>query len=228
MEKLSLITPIFAKLTMYVSTLLCCVEWQYSIMVTHLPPFDISVFLQLRTQHAPMHCLIVSSQTLELVIYFAFSAVDHNVTNGANATFVNGESVLLPIILLTYLVKDVSIVIEANIALEFFMAQAPCQIRGSASTVFLLTCTIFGASYFLLSRNIRTQWTFYVVRCVVTLMLPMIFLFVSKWYKLRKRDDVIPYHMFAEDQFESNYRQETNWLKNHGYLDSSASSNESQ
>ena len=29
----------------------------------------------------------------------------------------------------------------------------------------------------------------------------------SKWYKLRKRDDVIPYHMFVEDQFESNYAQ---------------------
>ena len=103
------------------------------------------------------------------------------------------------------------------------MAQAPCQIRGLVSTVFLLTCNIFGASYILLSRYIRARWIFYVVRCVVTLMLLVIFLFASKWYKLSKRDDVIPYHTFAEDEFESNYRQETNWLKNHGYFDSSAS-----
>ena len=63
---------------------------------------------------------------------------------------------------------------------------------------------------------------------MAALMFFIIFLLVSKWYKLRKRDDVIPYHMFAEDQFESDYRQEREWLKDHGYFESSASNSERQ
>ena len=35
------------------------------------------------------------------------------------------------------------------------------------------------------------------------------FLIVSRRYKLRMRSDVIPYHMFAENQFESNYMNKT-------------------
>ena len=46
----------------------------------------------------------------------------------------------------------------------------------------------------------------------------MLFVFVAKRYKLRVRNEVIPYHMFAEDQFESNYRQERDYLKTIGWL----------
>ena len=191
-------------------------------MPTLLSHFDISFLLQLRTQYMVRRigigiCLIVSSHIFELVIYFTLS--HHNITNGTNATFVNGESEAFPLTEMSYLVRYPSIVIAGAITMEFCMAQAPCQVRGLVSAVFLLTSGIFVALYVLLHHYILIRWIFYSVRCVVTLVLFVIFLFVSKWYKLRKRDDVIPYHMFAEDQFESNYRQETNWLKDHGYYE---------
>ena len=52
---------------------------------------------------------------------------------------------------------------------------------------------------------------------LVTLVVLAVFVLVSKWYKLRIRDDIVPYHLFAEDNFESNYEQERNHLLQLGY-----------
>ena len=35
----------------------------------------------------------------------------------------------------------------------------------------------------------------------------VLFLFLSNKYKLRQTDKPIPYHMFIENQFDSNYKQ---------------------
>ena len=32
----------------------------------------------------------------------------------------------------------------------------------------------------------------------------LLFVVISKWYKLCKRDDVVPYHMFADNFFKKN------------------------
>ena len=45
----------------------------------------------------------------------------------------------------------------------------------------------------------------------------LLFVILSKRYKLRVRDDVIPYNLFAENQFESDYKQERKYLKNLGW-----------
>ena len=41
----------------------------------------------------------------------------------------------------------------------------------------------------------------------------LLFVAVSKWYKLRKRDDIVPYHMFAENYFEKNEILEQEYLQ---------------
>ena len=174
--------------------------------------------------------VIVSSQLFEFLIYFALT--DNDVLNVKNGTFVRSESEVPPVgewlILSSYLVRDVSLFIVCSITLEFCMAQAPCQVRGLVSTVILSVCGIFWVLQLFLHHLILIAWVFYIVCCATALVFFVMFLFASKWYKLRKRDDVIPYYTFAEDQFESNYRQESIWLRNHGYFDSSASTNESQ
>ena len=145
-----------------------------------------------------------------------------NDSNVKNAAFVKGESEALPLsewmMLSSNLVRYTSTVIVGSITVEFCMAQAPCQVRGLVSTVIISACGIFRVLYIVLYHYIRIEWVFYIVRCVSVLVFFVIFVLLSKWYKLRKRDDVIPYHMFAEDQFESNYRQESKWHKNHEYL----------
>ena len=42
---------------------------------------------------------------------------------------------------------------------------------------------------------------------VMSLVVFVLFAIVARRYKLRQRNDIIPYHMFAENQFESDYRQ---------------------
>ena len=174
-------------------------------------------------------CIIVSSDFFDLIFYFSFP--EQNAPNVKNATFANRESEL-PIIeclmLSSYLVRDTSRVIVSSIAVDFFMAQTPCQIRGLVSTVILWAWGITGVLFVVLKQISTIQWVFYTARCVAVLVFFVIFLLVSKRYKLRKRDDVIPYYMFAEGQFESNNRQESNWLKDHGYFESSASNSERQ
>ena len=124
--------------------------------------------------------------------------------------------------------REASVFIVGSIALEFCMAQTPCQVRGLVSTVILSVCVVFWLLFEALHDYIPIDRVFYIVRCLAVLVFFVVFLFLSKWYKLRKRDDVIPYNMFAENQFESNYRQERKWLKNREYFESSASSAESQ
>ena len=175
-------------------------------------------------------CLIVSSQLFDLVIYFAI--VDHLALSDSKAASINSENGVHPVgewlMLLSHLVRDVTKVIVGSITLEFCMAQAPCQVRGLVCTVILSTAGIFVVLYAVLHKVIFIELVFCTARVVAQLVLFVIFLFVSKWYKLRKRQDIIPYHMFAEVQFESNQRQERNWLQDRGYLDSSDSNPESQ
>ena len=41
----------------------------------------------------------------------------------------------------------------------------------------------------------------------------VMFVFVSKAYKLRKRDDIVPYHVIAEDYFEKNFKREQEYMQ---------------
>ena len=161
------------------------------------------------------------------MFYFVFNYV----FNAGDVTLTKSEREGFPLreilIMASYLVKDASAVTVGSISLEFCMAQAPCQVKGLITTVIFLTGGIFYFLYVGVDYYIYIKWVLHIVRCVVLLAFFVMFVFVSKWYKLRKRDDVIPYHMFAEDQFESNYRQECDWLKDHGYFDSSDSNTES-
>ena len=108
-------------------------------------------------------------------------------------------------------------IIAAPTAVEFCMAQAPCHIRGLISIVLTLSLGTSAWLNGLLHHNLKHTLSIKIVPCLVMTALFATFLFLSKRYKLRKRDEVIPYHMFAEDQFESNYEQDRDWCKDRGY-----------
>ena len=148
-------------------------------------------------------CFIASSQLFTSVMYFMFTDVFK--VSDATVTKSQSEAPFLSewFVLSSYLVRDVSKIIVCSVSLEFCMAQAPCQVRGLVTSVILSTGGIFSILYVDIQHYVRTQWVLYTVNCVASLAFLVIFVFVSKWYKLRKRDDVIPYHLFAEDEFES-------------------------
>ena len=110
--------------------------------------------------------------------------------------------------------------------IEFLVAQSPGQIKGFlfcvSSTMFGVHCLVgVGLDILLINFPIRAfpGCTFYysLFYSLITFALLAFFVLISKWYKLRKRNDVIPYHLFAEDNFESNYEQERNHLLELGY-----------
>ena len=82
----------------------------------------------------------------------------------------------------------------------------------------------YGLAYALKSYPLRMYpgcgFYFYLTYSVLTLFVFLFFILVSKKYKLRKRDDIVPYYLFAEGTFEKNYAQEQRYLQEEGYYGS--------
>ena len=101
---------------------------------------------------------------------------------------------------------------------EFLIAQSPQQVKG---VILCLMYACFGCLSLagLALNKLLQSFTFtiqlfpgcifycYGIYAVITAVLLVLFAVVSWRYKLRKRDDIIPYHMFAEKYFETNYEQ---------------------
>ena len=101
--------------------------------------------------------------------------------------------------------------------LEFVIAQSPWEIQG------LMLCIVLGCFglYSLASFGLDALLTgypitvypgpsfyYYVVYLLIALGGLLAYLFVSRRYRLRKRDDIVPIHKIAEDYFEKNYKRE--------------------
>ena len=108
----------------------------------------------------------------------------------------------------------------------FVMAQTPQQVKGLMGGIIVSSLIIYGTigrwgiySDIFLSifpyypKQGLTKW-FYgnMVFAAIIFIAFILFVFISKRYQLRKRDDVIPYHMFAENYFENNYHREREYL----------------
>ena len=155
--------------------------------------------------------LVVFAQAFNLVVDMFVE--DHNTHNESD-----------PVTIITWLIlaADLTWIVGIFLALfttaEFITAQSPCQLRGFVSFLLLGLYGIFSfleASLFYFFPNHSIA---YAIIFVTITGFFMLYLFLSKRYKLRQRDEPIPYHMFAENQFESNYKQERDYLKEHGWL----------
>ena len=104
---------------------------------------------------------------------------------------------------------------------EFLIAQSPWQIKGLllsfGTTAFgIFTLAGVGLDALLINLPIRLfpgcGFFFYAIYALVMLTVFILFVIVSKKYKLRRRDDIVPYHLFAEEYFEKNYELERQYL----------------
>ena len=106
------------------------------------------------------------------------------------------------------------------------MCQSPCQMKGIIMTVasaFLGLFTILG--YFL---NVivftyiipQVPWCafyHYILHCVLIMIVLIVFVITAKQYKFRKRNGTVLFHMFAEEEFEKNYKQKRRYWKQFKY-----------
>ena len=136
------------------------------------------------------------------------------------STFENRKSFILNswLVLVTDVIRNVGWTVSIYSLLEFVAAQTPCQMRGVVISFCLGLWGILSLPQFILGHILNELCLVYIALSVIAVGVFVLFVFVSKRYKVRVRNDVIPYHMFAEDQFESNYRQERDYLKKIGWL----------
>ena len=105
---------------------------------------------------------------------------------------------------------------------EFVIAQTPWQMKELSVSVLLEFLGIFFIVGELIVNifisfpfNVFPSCGFYyhMTFFATTLVILFVFVLISKWYTLRKRDDVVPYNRLAEDYFEKNYYLENRYMK---------------
>ena len=99
---------------------------------------------------------------------------------------------------------------------EFIMAQSPFQVRGFVTFLLLEVFVIFTIVQGCIVNFVPC--IAHAVFLALTFVFFVLFVDLSKRYELRKREEAIPYHKFAENQFESDYRQERNYQRERGWL----------
>ena len=61
---------------------------------------------------------------------------------------------------------------------------------------------------------------YHIIYFILATAVFILYVLISKWYKLRKRDDIVPIHMLAENYFEKNYEREQRYLQQYDDGDS--------
>ena len=102
---------------------------------------------------------------------------------------------------------------------EFIIAQSPHSIKGLMIGFMIASFLLFGGVGYGISHILSfvppvpsfglTTWIYQNLAAFVLVMAGFVmFVFISKAYKLRKRNNIVPYHTIAEDYFERNYELE--------------------
>ena len=122
-----------------------------------------------------------------------------------------------------------SITLVTYTAIEFCIAQSPFQIKGFtlcllAGFVIMFGCIGFFTSEIIQSHPINVPpgcaFYYHIIYFILMTAIFSLYVLISKWYKLRKRDDIVPIHMLAENYFEKNYEQEQRYLQQYNDGDS--------
>ena len=119
----------------------------------------------------------------------------------------------------------ISFVIYLYSFIEFVICQSPCQVKVIVSGI-LFACTglCVVVGYFV-TKIIQTNplqlfpgcaFYQYVIHLAILFSVLVLYVFAAKRYKFRKRNDIVPFQMFAENYFEKNYESEQKYLKQAG------------
>ena len=92
---------------------------------------------------------------------------------------------------------------------EFVFAQTPHSIRGLMSGLIVMSIGLSSATgigllklTYAIFPSTDSWFSSHIALAVASAVYFILFVCLSKWYKLRKRDDIVPIHLFAEDYFE--------------------------
>ena len=106
-------------------------------------------------------------------------------------------------------VANVGFLLSSTTLFEFVCAQSPRPLCGLLTGFAIMSATLsvfisYGAQTLVtvLVSNVH-NWFYSKLSIVLIFLVYFIFFhYISKRYKLRKRDDIVPIHLFAEEYFE--------------------------
>ena len=115
-------------------------------------------------------------------------------------------------------VFNTGVLLSAITLFEFVCAQSPRSLCGLLSGFAMMSSALsafisYGIREIVVINTSKDHNWFYSYLCIALIVFVyfMFFHYVSKRYKLRKRDDIVPIHLFAEEFFEKELRGQR-WL----------------
>ena len=96
---------------------------------------------------------------------------------------------------------------------EFLAAQSPLQIKGVILCLTLASIGLYTFIGFVFERLLQTfvlrhlpncMFYNYIIHSAIMVVIFWLFVVVSIWYKLRKRDDIVPIHRFVDEYYTRN------------------------
>ena len=200
----------------------------YSIAAVGVPTYQFLVY-PLLYKHIPSMLKRIGIGILLMVVSFFSNMILELVTHLENeeiACMFAMKNTKLHINYLWTLIPNLShglgYVLVLYCSIEFIIAQTPQQIKGLMMCIALETFGLFLICGYAIDevflhfpfQTFPSCGFYYYTAYFMTSMLNLLlFVAISKWYKLRKRDDIVPYHMFAENYFEKNQILEQEYLQ---------------
>ena len=157
------------------------------------------------------------SSIVELVEVTLSQTFDDNVCIFDRAVCIGcPASYQLLAIILPDLIQSVGAMIAVWGTIELIIAQTPHEIKELVLTLSTTIAAIFVAISIALDQLLSTfplhifpscLFYYHTIYTVTGVLAFVLYVLVARWYKLRVRDDIVPYHMIAEEFFEMEVAQ---------------------
>ena len=136
-------------------------------------------------------------------------------------------------IILPDLMQSLGAMIVVWGGIELIIAQSPHKIKGLMLTLSTTIAAVFVGICIALDLLLNTfpvhffpscLFYYHTIYTMVGVFAFIVYVLVARWYKLRIRDDIVPYHMIAEDFFEKEVAQRRAFIQEYELEDDEESS----
>ena len=120
--------------------------------------------------------------------------------------------------------------------IELIIAQTPHEFIGFTLTLATTIAILFVEISLALNQLLRSFPLYFFPGCLfyyhaiytlIGVLAFILYVLIARWYKLRIRDDIVPYHMIAEEFFEKEVAQRRAFIQEHDLEDDQESSDSS-
>ena len=136
-------------------------------------------------------------------------------TDDANSTDVDYFPIDYHLILIPNVINGLGALLIILTSMEFIVSQTPLEMRGFYLGIMFATRSIYEqVGWYLIKPFQQSPWLWpscefyvFILNTLIMVACLLIFIPLSYWYKLRKRDEIFNYHIVAEDFYENDFNR---------------------